>query len=156
MQVQFLEASPKAATSHSLQDLSGCLSQYPCCREGGRAPEQGFPAAPSEGQGMTAAFCWGRLQGCEGRCAARGAQGRPSELGPCTPGGCVLGQGLCHLPGSPLSLPGELPTALRGEAVGGRSDPRQDRTGQGRAGQGPSAVERVLRGSGLLPGPHHH
>ena len=76
---------------------------------------------------MTAAFCQGWLQGCEGRCAARGAQGHPSELGPCTPGACVLGQGLCHLPGSALSLPGELPTALWGEGEGGRSSPCQGR-----------------------------
>ena len=76
---------------------------------------------------MTAAFCQGWLQGCEGRCAARGAQGRPSELGPCTPGGCVPKPGLCRLPGSALSLPRELPTALRGEAVGGRSDSCQGR-----------------------------
>ena len=61
---------------------------------------------------MVAAFSQGWPKGCEGRCAGRGAQGCPSEQGPCTPGGCVLGQGLCRLPGSALSLPGELPTAL--------------------------------------------
>ena len=76
---------------------------------------------------MTAAFFQGWLQGCEGGCAARGAQGCPSQQGPCTPGGCVLGQGLCRLPGSALSLPGELPTVLWGEGVGGRSSPCQGR-----------------------------
>ena len=35
----------------------------------------------------------------------------------------MAGQGLCRLPGSALSLPGELPRALRGEAAGGRSPP---------------------------------
>ena len=92
---------------------------------------------------MVAAFSQGWPKGCEGGCAARGAQGRPSELGPCTPGACVLGQGLCHLPGSALSLPGELPTALRGEAVGGRNDHRQDNAGHGRAGQGRAGQGRV-------------
>ena len=56
------------------------------CREGGRAPEQGFPPAASEGQGMTAAFFLEWLQRCEGGCADKGAQGCPSEQGPCTPG----------------------------------------------------------------------
>ena len=54
---------------------------------------------------MTAALCCGQLQGYEARCAARGAEGCPSEQGPCTPEGCVLGHGLCCLPGSALSLP---------------------------------------------------
>ena len=76
---------------------------------------------------MMAALCCGWLQGCEARNAARGAEGCPSEQGPCTPGGCALGQGLCCLPGSALSLPGELPTALWGEAVGGRRDSHQGR-----------------------------
>ena len=76
---------------------------------------------------MVAAFSQGWPKGCEGGCAGRGAQGCPSEQGPCTPGGCVLGQGLCRLPGSALSLPGEIPTALWGEGVGGRSYPCQGR-----------------------------
>ena len=54
---------------------------------------------------MTAAFSQGQLQDCEARCAAMGAQGCSSEQGPFAPGGCVLGQGLCCLPGSALSLP---------------------------------------------------
>ena len=76
---------------------------------------------------MVAPFSQGWPKGCEARCAGRGAQGCPSQQGPCTPGGCVLGQGLCRLPGSALSLPGEIPTALWGEAVGGRSYPCQGR-----------------------------
>ena len=76
---------------------------------------------------MTAAFFQGQLQGCEGGCAGRGAQGCPSEQGPCTSGGCVLGQGLCCLPGSALSMPWELPTVLWGEGMGGRSSPCQGR-----------------------------
>ena len=94
-----------------------------------------------------AAFSQGWLQGCEGGCAARGAQGCPSKQGPCSPGGCVLGQGPCHLPGSALSLPGELPTEVRGEAVRRRSDPL--------AGQGP-ALEWVLHRSGLLTAADHY
>ena len=41
---------------------------------------------------MTTAFSQGQLQGYEAGCAARGAQGCPSEQGPCTPGGCVPGR----------------------------------------------------------------
>ena len=91
---------------------------------------------------MVGAFSQGWPKGCEGGCAGRGAQGCPSEQGPCTPGGCVLGQGLCRLPGSALSLPGELPTALWGEAVGGRGDSQQE-------------AKKVLHGSGLLTAPDH-
>ena len=55
-------------------------------------------------------------------CAAGGAAGCPGlwcRAGslPC-PRGCVPGQGLCRLPGSALSLPGELPRALRGDVWG--------------------------------------
>ena len=100
---------------------------------------------------MMAAFFQGQLQRCEGGCAARGAQGCPSEQGPCTPGSCVLGQGLCRLPGSALSLPGELPTALWGEAMGRRYGWKE----QPLSGQGPSTVERALHGSGLLTAPDH-
>jgi len=40
----------------------------------------------------------------------------------------VPGQGLCRLPGSALSLPGELPRALRGD-MWGEGAPRQGRAG---------------------------
>ena len=76
---------------------------------------------------MTAAFFPEWLQWCEAGCAARAAQGCPSQPGPCTLGGCVLRQGLCRLPGSALSLPGELPMTLWGEGMGRRSDPCQGR-----------------------------
>ena len=57
-----------------------------------------------------------------------GAQGCGAEQGPCCAPhrGCVPGQGLCRLPGSALSLPGELPRALRGD-VWGEGAPRQGR-----------------------------
>ena len=42
--------------------MSEGLSQFLQCREKGRALEHSFPAAPSEGQGMSAAFTWGWLQ----------------------------------------------------------------------------------------------
>jgi len=45
----------------------------------------------------------------------------------------------CLLPGSALSLPGELPMAIQGEPVGRRNDPRQGRGA-------PSAVEGDLHG----------
>ena len=52
-------------------------------------------------------------------CAAGGAAGCPvlwCRAGSLLcPRGCVPGQGLCRLPGSALSLPGELRRALRGE-----------------------------------------
>ena len=51
-------------------------------------------------------------------------------------------RGIFCLPGSALSLPGELPRALQGEAVGGRSDPLE---GQGR-------VLLLLRGCCMFPG----
>ena len=45
---------------------------------------------------------------------------------PAEPQGLCAGQGLCRLPGSALSLPGELPRALRGD-VWGEGAPRQGR-----------------------------
>ena len=63
-------------------------------------------------------------------CAAGGAAGCPGlwcRAGSLLcPRGCVPGQGLCRLPGSALSLPGELPRALRGD-VWGEGAPRQGR-----------------------------
>ena len=50
----------------------------------------------------------------------------PSRV-PAPQGAVCQGKGLCRLPGSALSLPGELPRVLQGEAVGGRSDPQQGR-----------------------------
>ena len=47
---------------------------------------------------------------------------------PAEPQGLCAGQGLCRLPGSALSLPGELPRALRGD-VWGEGAPRQGRAG---------------------------
>jgi len=67
------------------------------------------------------------------------------------PRGCVPGQGLCRLPGSALSVPGELPRALRGDVWGEGAPGRagQGRAGQGRAGQGPSADRAAAWGGGL-------
>ena len=63
-------------------------------------------------------------------CAAGGAAGCPGlwcRAGSLLcPRGCVPGQGLCRLPGSALSLPGELPRVLRG-VVRGEGAPRQGR-----------------------------
>ena len=68
-------------------------------------------------------------------CAAGGAAGCPGlwcRAGSLLcPRGCVPGHGLCRLPGSALSLPGELPRALRGDVWG---------EGAHLAGQGPSAA----------------
>ena len=65
-------------------------------------------------------------------CAGGGAAGCPGlwcRAGSLLcPRGCVPGQGLCRLPGSALSLPGELPRALRGD-VWGEGAPRQGRAG---------------------------
>jgi len=65
-------------------------------------------------------------------CAAGGAAGCPGlwcRAGALLcPRGCVPGQGLCRLPGSALSLPGELPRALRGDVLG-EGAPRQGRAG---------------------------
>ena len=128
MQLQFLEGSPKAGISHGW------------C--GGRrlSSRAGLPCCTIRGRGHDSLLLSGRAANCEAGCAARGAQGCPSEQGPCTPGGCVLGQGLCHLPGSALSLPGELPTVLWGEAVAARGDSQQE-------------AKTVLHGSGLLTAP---
>ena len=65
------------------------------------------------------------------------------------PRGCVPGQGLCRLPGSALSVPGELPRALRGD-VWGEGAP--GRAGQGRAGQGRAGQGRGFLLTELLPG----
>ena len=127
---EFLEGSPKAGISRGW------------C--GGRrlSSRAGLPCCTIRGRGHDSLLLSGRAADCEGGCAGRGAQGCPSEQGPCTPGGCVLGQGLCRLPGSALSLHGELPTALWGEAVGGRGDSQQE-------------AKKVLHGSGLLTAPDH-
>ena len=104
----------------------------------------GLPHCTIRGLRVMAALSQGLLQGCEAGCAARGAEGCPSEQGPCTPGGCVPGQGLCRLPGSALSLPGELPMTPWGEAVGGRSHSLQGRVlvSRGRSvGQGCSQLQ---------------
>ena len=66
-----------------------------------------MPDAPSEGQGRMSASSQGWLQLCQLRGACRGAPG--SEQSPCTPGDSETGQELCHLPGSPLSVPGSSP-----------------------------------------------
>ena len=58
---------------------------------------------------MTAAFSQGRLQGYEAGCAARGALGCPSEQGPCTPGGCVLGRDSAACQGQHSACPGSFP-----------------------------------------------
>ena len=58
---------------------------------------------------MTAAFSQGQLQGYEAGCAARGAQGCPSEQGPCTPGGCVLGRDSAACQGQHSACPGSSP-----------------------------------------------
>ena len=57
-----------------------------------------------------------------------GAQGCGAEQGPCCAPhrGCVPGQGHCRLPGSALSLPGELPRALWGD-MWGEGAPQQGR-----------------------------
>ena len=74
------------------------------------------------------AACSGMAAGC----AAGGAAGCPGlwcRAGSLLcPRGCVPGQGLCRLPGSALSLPGELPRVLRGD-VWGEGAPRQGRAG---------------------------
>ena len=84
-------------------------------------------------------------------CAAGGAAGCPGlwcRAGSLLcPRGCVPGQGLCRLPGSALSLPGELPRALRGD-VWGEGTPR-------RAGQGPSAATAAAWGRGITATLHH-
>lgn len=85
------------------------------------------PCYTVRGKGHDSCLLLGMAGGCEVRCAARGAQGCPSEQGSCTPGSCDQGQGPCHQPGSALSLPRELPMVLWGEAVGGRRDPRWGR-----------------------------
>ena len=126
----------------------------------------GLPHCTIRGLRVMAAFSQGLLQGCEAGCAARGAEGCPSEQGPCTPGGCVPGQGLCRLPGSALSLPGELPMTRWGEAVGGRSHPLQGRVlvsrecsvGQGCSrlqiptGHSPETFQEAQQGRGYLKG----
>ena len=90
----------------------------------------------------------GLLQGCQAGCACRGAPG--FEQGPCAPGCCVPGQGLCCLPESALSLPGELPMALQGEALGGRSDPRQSRAGSFCSQEGASWVRAAHSSRSVL------
>ena len=87
-------------------------------------------------------FSQGGLQGSECGCAPMGAQGCPSEQGPCTPGGCVPGQGT--LPPARVSTQ---PARRHPHGAAGRSCGWKE---QPLAGQGPSAAERVLRGSGLL------
>ena len=64
------------------------------------------------------------------------------------------GQGLCRLPGSALSLPGEQPRALRGD-VWGEGAPRQGRAGAfcchscclGQGGHSYAAPQNVSKGT---------
>ena len=75
---------------------------------------------------MMAAFSQGWLQGCEGGCETGVPRPVLHSRVP-APRGCLLGQGLCLLPGSALSLPGEINMVLWGEDAGGRIDPNQGR-----------------------------
>ena len=62
---------------------------------------------------MTAAFSWGPLQGFVGICAGRGAQGCPSQQGPCAPGCCVLGKDSAACQGQHSACPGSSPWPCR-------------------------------------------
>ena len=85
----------------------------PCCTIRGTGHESFLLPGMSARVGR-----WVCSQGCPG----------PSfRAGSLHPRGCVLGQGLCRLPGSALSLPRELPTMLQGEAAVGRCDSWQGR-----------------------------
>jgi len=97
----------------------------------------------SEGQGMMAAFSWGRLWRCAAGCAARCAQGCPSEQGP-------VPQGLCT--GARTLLLARISTQPAWGALKSSSSWRKKQT---LAGKNPSALERVLHGSGLLRPPDH-
>lgn len=65
----------------------------------------------------------GMTAGCDARCAGRGAQGSLAEQGPCTPALCARAGILLLARVSTQPARGD-PMA---EAVGGRSDPQQDR-----------------------------
>jgi len=83
------------------------------------APAEGFPAAAQSTALRAACSIW--AAGCAAPLQP-GAQGCPADQVPAVP------QGLCCLPGSALSLPRELPRALRGD-VSGEGAP--SRAGQG-------------------------
>ncbi len=86
---------------------------------------QGVPAALSEGETMTVVFAQERIQGgCAGGCAGRGAQGCPSEQGPCAPGAVCWGRDSASAGLSTQPARGA-PHGVWGEAVGGRRDPHQ-------------------------------
>jgi len=86
----------------------------------------------------------GMAAGCEGGCAARGAQGCASEQGPCALSMC---QGRILLPARVNVQPAWDHLTMLGEKLWVKMRPWP--------GQGLSAVEAVLHGSGLVKAPHH-
>ena len=81
-----------------------------------RCSKAGLPCCTIRGTGHEAACSQGWLQGCEGGCAARGAQGCPSEQGPCALSVC---QGWTLLPARVSTQPAwDHLMVLGGETVG--------------------------------------
>ena len=108
---------------------------------GGRAPEQGFPAALSEGQAMVGAFYQGRMQMCAAHVQPAAPRAVLQSRVPAAQGLCA-GAGTLP-PARVITQPAQgAPHGTVGRNCGGKERPP--------AGQGPSAVERVLCGSGLL------
>ena len=118
MQLQVVEGCGEASTA--ARKVPGVWRRRPCSRAG-------LPCCTVRGTGHGGCLLPGTAAGVCRRGCSQGCPGLSLRAGSLQPRGCVLGQGLCRLPGSALSLPGELPTALWGEAVWGRRDPRQGR-----------------------------
>lgn len=100
--------------------------------------QSGAALGTLRGTGQDGSCCQGRLQGLK-----LGLQpGLPRAVlqsSSCSPEGSLPGQGICHLPGAALSLPGSSPWAL-GRSWRGKERPP--------SGQIPPAVEMVLHDQG--------
>ena len=110
----------------------GFVAQLPCCT--------------LRGTGHVSCLHPGMAAECEGGCAARGAQGCPSEKGPRSQGAACWGRDSAAGQGKCCACL-ESSNSRVGRSCGWKK--------QLAAGQGPSADKRVLCGLGLLTAPDH-
>ena len=131
-----LEGCPGTSTSHGWHGGEGC------------AADQGFLAAPSEGQNITAAFSQGRLQGCEAILQPRVPRAVLQSRVPAPQGDVCWARDSAVCQGQLPACPGSSPQCC-GEKLW------VEGVTIGKAGQNPPAVNTVLCESGLLTAPDH-
>ena len=131
-----LEGSRRTGTSHGWHGGEGC------------AADQGFPAAPSEGQNITAAFSQGRLQGCEAILQPRVPRAVLQSRVPAPQGAACWDR-------DPATCQDQHSACLRSSPRLCREKLWVEGATTGKAGQNPPAVNMVLCESGLLTAPDH-